>query len=199
MKHLRLRGAAVAVLIALLAPLAPQAFAQDNQIAVLAQQIQRLRDDLSLLQRDYYQGRGGTPPAPAAALGPQVGDNALQQAAQFEVRLSSLEEELRNLVGTLERIDRGVTETRTRLDRLVGDVDFRLSALEGQTRGQQTAITPPLAPVPQTPLPQQAATAPVATAPATAALAPGGARAAGTQLLGVIPRSEEHTSELQSH
>ena len=67
MKHLRLRGAAVAVLIALLAPLAPRAFAQDNQIAVLAQQIQRLRDDLSLLQRDYYQGRGGTPPAPAAA------------------------------------------------------------------------------------------------------------------------------------
>lgn len=191
MKHLRWRGMAAAVLVALLAPFAPQAIAQDNQISVLAQQIQRLRDDLSLLQRDYYQGRGGTPPAPAAAFGPQVGDNALQQAAQFEVRLSSLEEELRNLVGTLERVDRGVTETRSRLDRLVGDVDFRLSALEGQMRGQQTTLVPPPAPVPQTALPPQATAAPVAAAPGAtapgAAVAPGGARAAGTQLLGVLP------------
>ncbi len=187
MTHLRLRAAAVAVLLTILPPLAAPAFAQDNQISVLAQQIQRLRDDLSILQRDYYQGRGGTPPAPAAARAPTVGDNALQQAAQFEVRLSSLEEELRNLVGTLERIDRGVTESRSRLDRLVGDVDFRLNALESQMRtGQQTAVTPPLAPLAATPVPQQAAAAP-APAPATAPPTTVGARPAGTQLLGVMP------------
>lgn len=187
MTHLRSRAAAVAVVLALLAPLAPQAFAQDNQISVLAQQIQRLRDDLSLLQRDYYQGRGGTPPPPAVALAPQVGDNALQQAAQFEVRLSSLEEELRNLVGMIERIDRGVAESRSRLDRLVGDVDFRLSALENQMRGgQQTAVTPPLAPLAPTPVPPQAAAPVPATAPPTTT-ATVGARAPGTQLLGVLP------------
>ena len=171
------------------------ALAQDNQINTLVQQIQRLRDDLTLLQRDYYQGRQTTPP-PAATLNtnPQLGT---QFVNQFETRLAGFEDELRSLVGNIERIERGINDSRVRLDKLVGDVDFRLNAIERQLSTQTTAVAPPAAaavPAP-TPAPAVAAATP---RPATVQptppplqtpveVAPGRPNpAAGAQVLGVL-------------
>ena len=180
------------------------ALAQDNQINTLVQQIQRLRDDLTLLQRDYYQGRQTTPP-PAATLNanPQVGT---QFVNQFETRLAGFEDELRSLVGTIERIDRGITDSRARLDKLVGDVDFRLNAIERQLSTQTTAVAPPAAAtVPPPAAPTVAAATPrPATAPPTqpaaqqpqtpVEVAPGRPNpAAGAQVLGVLTPEQART------
>lgn len=190
------RALVLAVLLSAAALPAGPVVAQDNQVTALTQQIQHLRDDLTILQRNYYQGRQAPLPPPAA-LAPG-GDPAFvgQQATAFEVRMNSLEDELRNLLGIIERIERGATDSRARLDKLVGDVDFRLNAIERNLAVQTTVVTPPAAPAP---LPQAAAAAPrPATPPAAAALSPPRPQApvdvapgrpnpaAGAQVLGVL-------------
>ena len=99
----------LAVAAVLLGTSAAPALAQDNQINALAQQIQRLRDDLTLLQRDYYQGRTQpTPPTATLNAGPAINTQA---ANQIDTRLAGLEDELRALVGNIEQIQRGLTES----------------------------------------------------------------------------------------
>jgi tol-pal system protein YbgF len=165
-----LRASALAVLLLTAVPLAP-ARAQDNQINTLVQQIQRLRDDLTLLQRDYYQGRQPTTPPPAAALN-QAPINT-EFLNQFERRLAGFEDELRNMVGTIERIERSVGESRARLDKLVGDVDFRLNTIERQlatqTAAGATAAAAPAAATPAPATPTPAAAVAAATPPRPAA------------------------------
>jgi tol-pal system protein YbgF len=202
-----LRAAALASALFAVLPAAP-AVAQDNQINTLVQQIQRLRDDLTLLQRDYYQGRTATPP-PAATLNtnanPQLGT---QFVNQFETRLAGFEDELRSLVGTIERIERGVTDSRARLDKLVGDVDFRLNAIERQLTTQTTAVVPPPANTPAATPPAPAPTVAAVTPPRAATpaqptppapqtpveVAPGRPNpAAGAQVLGVLTPEQART------
>lgn len=171
-------GALAALLLGGVA--AGPARAQDNQVNALAQQIQRLRDDLSLMQRDYYQGR--TPPAlpPTATLTPATPAINTQAANQMDTRLAGLEDELRTLVGTFERIERGMVENRARLEKIEGDVTFRLNTIEQRLNNQQTAAAPTIT---------APAAAPAATPrPATAAAAPTvvEARPPGTQVLGTL-------------
>ena len=159
------RGAAIALvmMVATLA-VAPPASAQDNQITALAQQIQRMRDELTLLQRNYYQGRQGAPPPelPAAA-GP-----GLQQMTAFEIRVNELEDELRGVVGAVEQVQRRISESQARLDKLVGDVDFRLNAIERQIGSPATPAGAPAVAAPAAPIQRQAAVQPAAPTPVPA-------------------------------
>lgn len=52
------------------------------------------------------------------------------ERAQFEVRLSQLEEELRRLTGRIEQLEFGQRTVESRIDQLIQDLDVRLSALE---------------------------------------------------------------------
>ncbi|HET6519884.1 MAG TPA: hypothetical protein VFG47_08685, partial [Geminicoccaceae bacterium] len=51
--------------------------------------------------------------------------------AGFEVRLSRIEEELRNLTGRIEQAEFEQRRVNERLERLVADLDARFSAIEG--------------------------------------------------------------------
>ena len=201
-----------AVALAALVVAAPAA-AQDNQVQALVEQIQRLRADLDTLQRDYYRG------APPAARGAQAADPAgdrrqAEQAAQFEVRLNSLEGEIRALTGSVERFGHVADQNRAQLERMAADLDLRLQAIEQAVgvgnlpralgAAGAAAGAPPLAgpagaasPVaaeaaPASPPSQQAAAPPGFQGPQQPVPVPLGGEpsAAGAQVLGVLPADE---------
>ncbi|MDA1133217.1 MAG: hypothetical protein O2905_08375, partial [Proteobacteria bacterium] len=115
--------------------LTPAAAQDANQIRALAEQLQQLRAEFNELQRYAYGGEA--PPAPEAveARAEQAAEAAgvagrvqAEQAALFEIRLGALEEEIRTLTGTLERIGFGVAQNTQRIERLAADLEFRLQA-----------------------------------------------------------------------
>jgi tol-pal system protein YbgF len=67
--------------------------------------------------------------------------------AQFEVRLSQLEEELRRLTGRIEQLEFGQRTVESRIDQLIQDLDVRLSGLEqgrpaAPAQGEQQGLAP---------------------------------------------------------
>lgn len=141
------------------------AYAQTaNETRALIQRIEGLERDLNGLQRQMYRGaaptaggEGGAPPAGVAA-------------AQ-EVRMSAIEEQLRQFNGRVEELDFQAKQMALRLEKMQQDIDFRLSALErGQGGGALSggAMAPP--------------------ADGTPAATGGGATGTGDQPLGAPPR-----------
>jgi tol-pal system protein YbgF len=123
-------GVAIALGIAGLASTAP-ARAQDVQS--LAETVTRLERQLQTLERNIYRGGGApavaSPGAPAgAATSPAA--PAPAGAAQLNIRIGEIEEQLRQVTGNVERVGFEVRQLSSRLDKLVTDVDFRLRSLE---------------------------------------------------------------------
>lgn len=164
----RRRAAVLAASVVALAWVCPASAQNVGDIRALAAQIQELRGDLNILQRDVY-GPGGRPPRGAVEGAGGVGQAG--QAAQFEIRLNTLEEEIRALTGMVERIEHEVVQARARTERLAEDLDFRVEALERGAAGAAGAAA--AAPV----TPQAPAEVPLGGAPG----------AAGAQILGVLP------------
>ena len=76
----------------------------------------------------------------AARVGAELGQIRLAQAqdpslrtAGLEVRLSRLEELLRQLTGRIEEVEYAQRQTAARIDRLVADLDARLPGQPGET------------------------------------------------------------------
>ena len=113
--------------------------AQDSNIQQLLLELERLRNDMSDLQRFVYKGGEVPPPSlqPTTAA-PTVGGRDAR-AAQLEVRFSQVEDEMRTLTGRVEEVAHGIDLLGQRLDKLVADVDFRLTAIE---REQATGTVP---------------------------------------------------------
>ncbi len=113
-----------------------QAHAQSaNETRALIQRIEGLERDLNNLQRQMYRGA-----APAAADGEAGGQGVpAGVAAAQEVRMSAIEEQLRQFNGRMEELDFQAKQMAQRLEKMQQDVDFRLSALE---RGQGGAALP---------------------------------------------------------
>jgi tol-pal system protein YbgF len=117
---------AVALLL-LLAPL--PGLAQSSDLRVLLDRIERLERDIKTL--NVGAARGGVPATEGTATAaPSTGSAGGPAFARLEVRLTSLEEELRSLTGREEELAHQIDQINRRLDKLVGDVDFRLSAIE---------------------------------------------------------------------
>jgi tol-pal system protein YbgF len=140
-----------------LAGLAAPAFAQGTpDTRALVDQIDRLRRDVDVLQRQL--ARGGPAPATggAAATGGGVPTTFIEQT---DSRFGDLDTQLRDLTGRVEELSFKVNQLSQRMDKLVGDVDFRLSAVE---RGG----APPAgaAPVPGAAAPQANPTPPASQA-----------------------------------
>ncbi len=157
--------------------------AQDSNIQQLLLELERLRNDMSDLQRFVYTGGEVPPPSlqPTTAA-PTVGGGGAR-AAQLEVRFSRVEDEMRTLTGRIEEVAHGIDLLGQRIDKLVADVDFRLTAIE---RGQATGMAPAAAltaPAAAT-VPATAATTTATTQPA---LVPQVSDAPG--VLGTIPAS----------
>lgn len=118
------RAAGLSIALAALAWSAP-AHAQSS---ALSQEVERLKADLKDLQR-YVYGSGGTAGSTVVTSeSGAVGGDA--RVAQFEVRITALEDQIRQLQGQIEEIGYNQRNLQERLDRLVADVDARLAALE---------------------------------------------------------------------
>lgn len=111
---------AALVSIAVAGPVA----AQDES---LVQELQRLRRDLSDLQRHIYRGTGAPPPNQSVA----APANETAATAHLQRQILEIQTQLRELTGHIERVQHDVRLVGGRLDKLVADVDLRLQALEG--------------------------------------------------------------------
>jgi tol-pal system protein YbgF len=108
------------------------------------------------------------------------------ERAQFEVRLSQLEEELRRLTGRIEQLEFGQRTVEGRIDQLIQDLDVRLSALEqGRAAPAQGEAQQGLAPD----QPGAGAAADSGADVASDAGAGADRGAAGDGTLGVVPES----------
>ena len=176
------RGILAIALVAFVSAENVPALAQQNrELRGLADQINRMRQDLNDLQRQVYQGQ-----VPSGALSPSAAGAGQTQAARTELRLTQFENELRGLTGQVEQMTFRLNRATDRLDRLVADVDLRLQEIEsriglassaqGQADYGQMGQAPALAP----------ATDLVASSTAKASPDNGG----GVQTLGTLRQSD---------
>ena len=101
--------------------------AQDANLQTLIQRLNRVQEDLRILQKDYYRGQktGGSRMPVGSASKRDKG-----RLVDAEIRMSNLEAEMRRLTGQLEDVGHGMQTMLQRLDSLVKDVDFRLTEIE---------------------------------------------------------------------
>ena len=101
--------------------------AQDSNLQTLIQHLNRVQEDLRILQKDYYRGqKTGVSSMPAGSANKKVKGRLVDA----EIRMSNLEAEMRRLTGKLEDVGHGMQTMLQRLDNLVKDVDFRLTEIE---------------------------------------------------------------------
>lgn len=151
---------------------AAPAFAQSN--AELMDRISRLERDVNFVQKQVYTGSGAADPnAMPGATGPG--------AAQLEVRLSAIEEQLRAMRGQVETAQYQSGEATRGLQKLKEDMEYRLGALEqAQSAAAVAAQTGTAAAAPEPaataePAAEAAPEAPASYQPASAAPATTGA------------------------
>jgi tol-pal system protein YbgF len=144
------------------------------EMRALNDRLSQLQRDVSGMQQQLYSRpsgiAGGGPIGGGAAGGAMDGS----VAAQFDVRMSSLEDQIRQLTGQLEETRNAIQQVRQRLDQLVSDVDTRLSMLEHPGGSPAVGGMPPdpsLSTAPPPALPPPTGAAPIGAPPA--GLAPG--------------------------
>ncbi|MGH6621374.1 MAG: tol-pal system protein YbgF [Alphaproteobacteria bacterium] len=131
-----LRTMAAALAIVLL-PLCTPAGAQESD---LAQQLQRVRRDLSDLQAYIYSGKA---PSREAVAG--MAAESSDSTARLQVQLQNLETQVRDLTGRIEEAEHGVSRASERLEKLIADLEIRFQALEAG-KGQTGGVAPGAAP-----------------------------------------------------
>ena len=101
--------------------------AQDANLQTLIQRLNRVQEDLRILQKDYYRGqKTGVSRMPVGSASKKVKGRLVDA----EIRMSNLEAEMRRLTGQLEDVRHDMQTMLQRLDSLVKDVDFRLTEIE---------------------------------------------------------------------
>jgi tol-pal system protein YbgF len=110
---------------------ASPAFAQqallDSQ--AIGQRMEKLERDLQTLSRQVY--RGQVPTGAAAGPATTAGQGF---AAEFELRLQTMESGLRDVTGQVERLRHDIDSMNSRLDRALADIEYRLD--NGATGGE---------------------------------------------------------------
>lgn len=109
------------VMTALLTVVAVPVVAQDS---VLMDRISRMERDITFLQRQIYRGASVDPNAPASAGGNAAG------VAQVQSQIGQMQEELRQIRGSVEQAQFQSRRAQDELAKLSEDVEFRLQALE---------------------------------------------------------------------
>lgn len=132
---LRLWLAAACLVMAGLASGTPAAFADDAadaaaltaRLHALTAQVEVARHDLRAVQ------------LAAADRQPTVPDAGPSALSQFDLRLSALEEALRQLTGQVEEVNFNLSQLRERVERMSTDTDFRLTQLEKAAQNNAAA------------------------------------------------------------
>lgn len=141
--------------------LATPVFAQNADNSLVQERMNRLENDIMLLQKQV--ARGEVPE--------NGGGEPIANAAQLEVRLSAIDEQMRQLRGLVEQAENNTRRLTERLDNFQKDAEFRFQELSGKghggtplpTAGAPAAATPAPAPAPTEaapPPPEAAATPP---------------------------------------
>jgi tol-pal system protein YbgF len=103
------------VLLALIAMAVPNLPAPAQELTT-EERLDRIERDLSMLQRQVYSRSGGAPEMGSEGLG----------AADIEVRMERLEEQMRDLTGRLEEMANRVDRLRQRVAQIGGAIGARL-------------------------------------------------------------------------
>ncbi len=142
--------------------------------------VRAMLDRMERLERDIRDlnlqlSRGTPPPRPnvepkagAAVSRPTASASAADTgvmgpaAARLAVRLTTIEDDVRNVTGAMEEVQFRLGEVRKRLDKLVSDIDYRLGAIETRVGGQpgapgQPPTTPRVSAAPSPPSVQKVA------------------------------------------
>ncbi len=126
-------GFALLVVIGLMAG-AGTAHAQSTSLQTLSQDLQRLRNDVTDLQRYVYAGQG----QPSSVV-PSTDSSGTTGSADLQLRVQQLEEKIRQLTGSVEELQHRQSQISDRLDKLISDLDARFSALQGGAAAGATA------------------------------------------------------------
>ncbi|NNG05008.1 MAG: tol-pal system protein YbgF [Inquilinus sp.] len=126
----RRRAGGVAVLALAATLFAPTAWAQRTDVESLINRVIRLEREMQTLNLQVYRGEQPSPSASGAA-GVAPAPLPDDYAAQFEIRLSQIERQLREITGRVEESQFHVRQMSERLDRAIADIEFRLSLLDG--------------------------------------------------------------------
>ncbi len=123
-------GSCISLLIVFLTAVPVEMSLAQSSEAALERRIERLEQDLNVLQRDYFRGPGGagSPIEPSAPVFDSPG-----QAANVEIRVSSLENEIRRLTGMIEELGHRIGLLELASTKLIEDVEFRLREIEGRS------------------------------------------------------------------
>jgi tol-pal system protein YbgF len=115
-----------------------------NETSELLNRINQLENQVQTMSRAVFRGERRGMPAPETAPGP--GGSGSSAAAGFEVRLSQLEDQQRNLTGQIEKITFDVQKLKTSIERMQADTEQRF-----QQNGQSgnTAPSPDASPAGQ--------------------------------------------------
>ena len=117
-------GAVLGLILIMLSSL--PAAAQLSDTESLINRLIRLEREVQTLNLQVYRGE----PAPAVDPG-SAAPIPEGYAAQFEVRLSQIERQMRDLTGQLEQSQFRARQLTDRLDRALADIEYRLILLEG--------------------------------------------------------------------
>ncbi len=161
--------------------------AQSLDAGALMDRIERLERDIRTLNVQIARG-GGAVGGSTTNVDAGSGEPAY---ARQSIRISQLENDLRNVTGRIEEMSYQMNQISTQLEKLVSDVDFRLNQLEhGSTPGGMqkpmadagTAMPQPM----QAPLTTQGTSAPQNNAVPT----PNNNLPDGSQVLGTLNSSD---------
>lgn len=114
------------VLSAAMLVLSLPALAQSLDAGALMDRIERLERDIRTLNVQIARG-GGSVGGSTTGVGTGSGEPAY---ARQSIRISQLENDLRNVTGRIEEMSFQMNKVSTQLEKLASDVDFRLSQLE---------------------------------------------------------------------
>ena len=130
-----------AVLLGALALADTSALAQGSDMQILLDRMERLERDIRTLNRQIARGPSEAGPenaeptgVPATPSGTKFtpGEGGLSRVT---VRISGLEQEVRQATGQNEALSYKIDQISARLDTLITDLDYRLARLEGSAPG----------------------------------------------------------------
>ena len=123
------RAFACAVLLVCTLPIGT---VQAQSADALRQELERLRRDVTDLQRSVYRGEA-PPAATAGSATPDSGELPASVASRLQVRQQQFEDDLRRMNGRIEELEFGLRQINEKFDRFTADLDLRLRALETGT------------------------------------------------------------------
>ncbi|MFZ4762563.1 MAG: tol-pal system protein YbgF [Alphaproteobacteria bacterium] len=178
--------------------------AQNN--GQLMNRILQLENQLQTLNQQVF--RGNAPPPAYAVPSNNGGNNSggSKIAADQEVRLGQLEDQLRRLNGTIEQLQFQQTQINQQIQKMASDNEVRFSALEKAAQPPaQPQPAPAVTPPPATPAPSPAPTgqtpppAPSNTAPAASNLPDGSANQLYQQAYGQMNNQQYDAASNNFH